>query len=79
MSGHLLLGVFSEKDAALLGAAVAADIDARFLKADLSQGSRIPWGRISIDMQKLTGRNWTKTCVVHPRRRRECARAHARE
>jgi hypothetical protein len=59
----LLLGAYSQRDAALLGAAVAAQIDARFMALDLSLGSRIVWPRVAADMATATGRAWPETCV----------------
>jgi hypothetical protein len=62
-SGGKLIGLgnFSELDALSLSAAVAAQVDARFLTLDLSQSSRISWSQVAQQLATTTGRRWAET------------------
>jgi hypothetical protein len=55
------LASFTESDALSLSAAVAAQVDARFLQLDLSQSSRITWSGVAQHLAGTTGRRWVET------------------
>jgi hypothetical protein len=61
MAKRIYLAPFTEIDAILLTTVIAAHVDARFLKLDLAQGSRIYWPEISGKMMQATGRRWLET------------------
>lgn len=51
--------VCTENEAAVVCTHVAAQIDARFIAIDLSQGSRIDWADIASRVSTTTGRQWS--------------------
>jgi hypothetical protein len=57
---HLVLGVFHPTDAAHLCSVVAAQLDARFVRMDLRDGSRILWPAVAADMSAAAGRAWSE-------------------
>jgi hypothetical protein len=56
-----LLGLYTQLDAAHVAAAVAAQIDGRFMAMDVSEGSRILWADVAASCERSTGRAWTTT------------------